>query len=175
MIAPLMNQGLPSGLSYAQLHPQYHAAGPARSVAPLQQLAAAATAAANASGRNRLLGASSTLGGNPFGLTTTNANNAFASLYANAGYPTAGSLLGLQNRATGAVPLIPDLPNRQRRVQPRGGHLEVAGMIVGSWGANYGPNGNLTNSLAAAAAAGRNVRVPMTPGAFANPNLQVFT
>ncbi|CAL8093948.1 unnamed protein product [Orchesella dallaii] len=166
--APLMNQALHPGLNY--VHPQY-AAGPARSVAPLQQLAAAAAATAGG-GRNRLIGATSAIhgGGNPFGLNTTNVNAAYANLYGNAGYPAAGSLIGLQNRAAGAMPLIPDLPNRQRRVQQRGGHLEVAGMIVGSWGANYGPNGNLTNSLAAQ---GRNVRVPMTPGAFANPNLQM--
>lgn len=174
MIAP------PGGVKY--LHGQYPttAIGQARSVAPLQQLAAAA-AASNGGGRNRLLGANSSLAGaNPFGLSTANTNNAFAGLYGTAGYPAAaaaaaGGLLGLQSRGLGTVPLIQELPNRQRRVQPRGGHLEVAGMIVGSWGANYGPNGNLTNSLAAAAAAagGRNMRVPMTPGGYPNQNIQV--
>ncbi|CAG7719750.1 unnamed protein product [Allacma fusca] len=39
-------------------------------------------------------------------------------------------------------------PGRQRRVQSRGGQLEVAGMVVGSWGANYGPTGHLTNGSA---------------------------
>lgn len=174
-----MNQMIvpPTGLSYVPS--QYAAAAnQARSVAPLTQLAAAA--AVTNGGRNRLLGANTGVAGvNPFGLTGANTANAFG-LYGNAGYPAAaaaaaaaaGGLLGLQNRGTGAVPLIPDLPNRQRRVQPRGGHLEVAGMIVGSWGANYGGNGNLTNSLAAGAGRG-NVRVPMGHGMFPNQNIQV--
>lgn len=118
MAAPLMNQMIapPAGLTY--VHPQYSAVSQARSVAPLTQLAAAA-AVTSGGGRNRLLGASSTIGGsNPFGLTTGNAANALAGLYANSGYPSAAAtagLLGLQGRGgTGAVPLIPDLPGRQR-------------------------------------------------------------
>lgn len=165
MIAP------PSALNY--VHPQYAAAaGQSRGIAPLTQLAAAA-AATNSGNRNRLLGANSAIGGNPFNFAAANASNALAGLYGSTGYPAAaaGSLLGLQGRGQGAVPLIPDLPvPRQRRVQPRGGHLEVAGVVVGSWGANYGHNGNLTNALTAG---GRNVRVPMT-GTFGNQNIPVL-
>lgn len=32
---------------------------------------------------------------------------------------------------------------RQRRVQDRGGQLQVGGVVVGSWGANYGPGSGL--------------------------------
>jgi len=49
---------------------------------------------------------------------------------------------------THAAPLMPDLSaaSRHRRVQPRGGHLEVAGMIVGSWEGNYGTRNERNSS-----------------------------
>jgi hypothetical protein len=159
-----MNQIIapPSRGPYMSNHPHLGMQGPAS----LSQLAAAA-----AGNRNRLMGhPAASLHANNLYSSLTGVSHPAASiggLYGN--YP--GAIAGgLQGR--GGVPLFNDIPGRQRRAPPRngGGQLEVAGMVVGSWGANYGPNPNFSNAMAMG---GRNVRVPMGPGPYVSQSMQV--
>ncbi|XP_021964405.1 constitutive coactivator of PPAR-gamma-like protein 1 isoform X2 [Folsomia candida] len=138
----------------------------------LTQLAAAAAAA---NSRNRMLGPQSQ---NPFVLAAAaaaanNGGGGGAGIYGNYPHHPSTSIggSGIHSRGVPIYRLDNDIPitarqqqaqhqvQQRRGVPPtRGGHLEVGGMVVGSWGANYG---GLANPLMNG---GRNVRVPMGPG-----------
>lgn len=132
----------------------------------LSQLAAAAAATNN---RNRVLGVHGHQSQNPFVIAAAAAGGgAGGGIYGNY------NCGGLQHPQSRGVPIYNEIPGRQRRgggtgvPTQRGGQLEVAGMVVGSWGANYGAHVGFGggNPLT--------TRIPMgQAAAYVNPNIQV--
>jgi len=163
ILAPLMNQIISPTTRVPYIPSQMNGHGPGS----LTQLAAAAAMGS----RSRAFGPGYSLhSSNPYSLTGTASpvgNAHLGGLYGS--YPAAFGVHGPPGHQ-GRVPIYHDIPERQRKVQQRGGQLEVAGMVVGSWGANYGPNSNFSNPLGAAR---RNVRIPMGPAAYVSHNMQV--